>query len=151
MSHAPLQGSDPAPANDCAAVIRHAVASLDELDADTSDHLNALAFVMMRVARADGTLSADERGRMEDILVRDAGISAEHAVLVTEIARHRAAMADCGRSYGISRCLRTGLDRRRRRSIARLLTAIADADGYSCALERREIDQIASELGISAE
>jgi len=151
MSHAPADGSNPLPSADHAAVIRQALQSLDTLDAATRDHLAALAFILMRVARADGTITADERARMEDILARDVGIPAEHAILITEIARHRTDMADCGCSYGISRQLRTDLDAEERLSILELLAAIADADGRSCTSERREIEQIANEIGIEPE
>jgi uncharacterized tellurite resistance protein B-like protein len=139
-------GSRPSPER--ATIIRQALRSLHELDPETSDHLGALAFILMRVARADGSFSPDERARMEEILVRDARISAEHAVLVTEIASQRADVADCGSSYGISRRLRTDLDTERRQSLLRLLTAIAGADGRSCLLEQQEIDQIAREIGV---
>jgi uncharacterized tellurite resistance protein B-like protein len=148
MNPATTSGSGTGSSSDSAVVIRQAVQALHELDARTSEHLGALAFILMRVARADGRLSRVERARMEEILVRNAGIPAEHAVLVTEIASHRAALADCGCSYGISRRLRFDLDADRRRSIIGLLTAVAAADGDSCALERREIDQIAREIGL---
>ncbi len=68
----------------------------------------------MRVARADGRVCNDERLQMEEILVDHARISAEHAVLVTEIACHRAQLADCANAYAISRELRAGFDVDRR-------------------------------------
>ncbi len=148
MNSATLSDSGTGSSSDPAAVIRQAVRTLHALDARTAEHLEALAFILMRVARADGRLSGVERSRMEELLVENAGIPAEHAILVTEIASHRAALADCGCSYGISRSVRSNLDAGRRRSIVDLLTAVASADGDSCALERREIDQIAREIGI---
>lgn len=129
-------------------MVRRAVATLNSLDAETADHLSALAFVLMRVARADGRVRGVERRRMEEILMAATGIPAEHAVLVTEIACHRAQLADCGCAYSISRGLRSRLDAPQRESIAGLLTAVARADGCFCALERHEIAQIAGEIGI---
>jgi len=136
--------SDPTPL----VVVREAIAAVNALDAETADHLNALAFVLMRVARADGTVCDEERFQMEAILIEHADIRAEHAALVAEIACHRAQLADCGDSYSISRGLRSALDREHRRSIIRLLIAVADADGSFLAVERREVEQIAGELGI---
>ncbi len=130
-------------------VVRRAIATLNSLDSETADHLNALAFVLMRVARADGRVCNDERLRMEDILTENAGVPTEHAVLVIEIACHRAKMADCGNAYAISRDLRSRLSPDQQRSIIGLLTAVASADGCLCTLEHREIFQIAGELGIS--
>jgi len=131
-------------------VVRNAVQSLNRLDRETADFLSALSFVLMRVAWADGTVCCDERLRMEEILVEHAGLAPEHAVLVTEIASHRTQIADCGSAYWISRRLRADLDADRRRAIVRLLAAVADADGCSRTVERREIEQIAREIGISA-
>ena len=137
------------PLNQVAATtVRRAIETLNSLGAETADHLNALSFVLMRVARADGLVCGDERLRMEEILIEHAEISAEHAVLVTEIACHRAQLADCGSSYAISRGLRSRFDRSRRESIVALLTAVASADGCFCTLEKHEIAQIAGELGI---
>lgn len=133
-----------------AIVVRRAIADLNSLDAETADHLNALAFLLMRVARADGSVCDEERYRMEEILIEHADIRAEHAALVAEIACHRTELADCGDSYTISRGLRGGLDREHRRSIFRLLVAVADADGSFLAVEHREVEQIARELGIPA-
>lgn len=131
-----------------AMVVRQAIETLNSLDAETADHLNALSFVLMRVALADGRVCNDERHEMEEILIEYARVPAEHAVLVTEIACHRAQLADCGCAYAISRGLRSRLDRTRRESIAALLTAVAKADGCFCSLERHEIAQVAGELGI---
>ncbi len=131
-----------------AMVVRQAIETLNSMDAETADHLNALSFVLMRVARADGRVCNYERHVMEEILIEHARVPAEHAVLVTEIACHRAQLADCGIAYAISRGLRSRLDAAQRESIAALLTAVARADGCFCALERHEITQIAGELGI---
>jgi uncharacterized tellurite resistance protein B-like protein len=141
-------GAGTAPVCEPAAVVRRAVAALNALDAVTAEYLNALAFVLIRVARADGRVCSEERRMMEEILVDDAEISPEHAVLVTEIACHRAELADCGCAYGISRGLRSGVDHGHREAIVRFLVAVAGADGCFARVEHGEILQIAGELGI---
>lgn len=128
-------------------VVRRAIEALNSLDAETASHLNDLAFVLMRVARADGRVCNDERLQMEEILIEHVHIRPEHAALVAEIACHRAQLADCGDSYAISRGLRAGLDVAHRESIVELLIAVADADGRFLAVEQREVEQIAGELG----
>lgn len=140
--------NDSRPTPSSVTLVRQAIEALNSLDSETADHLNALAFVLTRVARADGNVSRDERRRMEAILVERAQIPAAHAAIVTEIACHRTELADCGCSYSISRGLRNRLDRSLRRSIVGLLSAVAEADGSFCELERHEIDQVAGELGI---
>ncbi len=131
-------------------VVRRAIETLNSLEAGTADHLNALSFVLMRVARADGRVRRAERLRMEEILIDSTEISAEHAVLVTEIACHRAQLADCASAYAVSRGLRSRLDPDHAASVVGLLKAVADADGRFSSVEHREIVQIAAELGIDA-
>lgn len=150
MNPASVQSDSNSTKHDTAFVVRRAIDTLNSLDPETSEHLGSLAFVLMRVARADGRVCSDERNRMEEILTTDAGVSREHAVLVTEIACHRASLADCGSAYAISRGLRTSLAPHRRESVVALLSAVARADGIFRTVERREIVQIAGELGIEA-
>ena len=148
MNSVTVQSDHDRPSRAPEMAVRHAIETLNSLDAETADHLNALSFVMMRVARADGMVCSNERHQMEEILIEHARVSAEHAVLVTEIACHRAELADCGSAYAISRGLRSRLGRSRRESIVALLKAVAEADGRFCSLERHEIAQVAGELGI---
>ena len=128
--------------------VRRAVRDLRALDADTAEYLNALAFVLMRVAEADLTVCDDETRCMEEILVEHAGISADQAVLVVEIARHRCRIADCGTSYGVSKGLRPTIDPRRESLLASFLSAVAGADGEMLPEEKKAISQISAELGL---
>lgn len=148
MNPGTVHSSDSTPRHTPALVVRQVIATLNSLDSETANHLNALAFVLMRVARADGRVCTDERLQMEKILIEHAGVPAEHAVLVTEIACHRAQLADCGIAYAISRGLRSRLDATQRASVIGLLRAVAEADGCFCLLERHEIAQLAGELAI---
>jgi uncharacterized tellurite resistance protein B-like protein len=127
------------------------VEELGALDPATARYLNALAFVLVRVADADRHVSRQERDRMERLLVDCAGLPPAQAVLVVEIAKHRARLADCGCSYGISRQLRTDLDLEHRRRVLDCLHAVADADGQTTPHEASEIRQIAHELGLRVE
>jgi uncharacterized tellurite resistance protein B-like protein len=148
MDHVTVQRRSDTADHEPAVVVRNAVDTLHSLDSETVDHLNALAFVLVRVAWADGQVCDDERRRMEGILVDHARVCSEHAVLVTEIACHRAELTDCGDAYAVSRGLRTRLALEQRASIIGLLTAVANADGCFRPVERHEIAQIAGELGI---
>lgn len=148
MNPETVHGGENTPDHTPALVVRQVITTLNSLDEQTANHLNALALVLMRVARADGRVCDDERLRMEEILVDHAGISAEHAVLVTEIACHRAQLTDCAGAYAISRGLRAEFSGPQRASIVGLLLAVANADSRFLAVERREIVQIAGELGI---
>jgi len=134
---------------DAAVTIRNTVTELSGLESDTARYLNALAFVLMRVAEADDRITGDETERMETLLVEHAGLTPAQAVLVVEIARHRALLADCGCAYRESRQLGSTLDPMRRLRVLDYLMAVAEADGETCRSEQGEIIQIAAELGFS--
>jgi uncharacterized tellurite resistance protein B-like protein len=139
-------GESTADAGDVTA-IRITLHQLAALDPQTAGYLNALAFVLVRVADIDQHITIEERRRMEEILVNRAHLTHAQAVLVVEIARHRTRLADCGCSYGESRLLRDRLDSDQRDHVLDSLYAVAAADGRTTRVERDEIFQIASELG----
>jgi uncharacterized tellurite resistance protein B-like protein len=147
-AHPTGEGAQP---EDPATTIRTTVRQLDAIEPKNAGFLNALAFILMRVADADQHLADEERARMEHILVECAGLTLEQAVLVVEIARHRARLADCGCSYGTTRWLRSELDNNRRQRVLDCLFAVAAADGHTSRSEENEILQIARELGYSAD
>lgn len=130
--------------------VRRAVRDLHAIDADTAEYLNALAFVLMRVAEADLRVCDDETRCMEEILVEHAGISPDQAILVVEIARHRCRIADCGVTYGISRELRDSIGPERKHRMLTFLDAVADADGKLLPEEKSAIGQISAELGLAS-
>ncbi len=142
-----LDATDPCDVN----MVRTVVQQLETLDTDTASYLNALALILMRVADADRQIAAPERRRMETILVENALLTPAQAVLVVEIARHRARLADCGCSYGESCWLRDRLDAERRQRLLDSLYAVAAADGGTSSTEEDEILQIAVELGFTRE
>jgi uncharacterized tellurite resistance protein B-like protein len=130
-----------------AATVRRALDVLHALDPATAEYLNALAFVLMRVADADLMVCDREARCVEEILVDHAGLRPEQAILVVEIARHRCRIADCGSSYGVSRQLRVDLDQDHRDMVVGFLRAVAGADGSVSGSEEQVISQISSELG----
>jgi uncharacterized tellurite resistance protein B-like protein len=132
-----------------AATVRRVIEQLEALEPATARHLAGLAFILTRVADADDNIQPEETVRIESILNTYASLSEEEAVLVTEIARHRRQLADCGCAYGVSRELRTHSSLEQRRTMLRYLFAVATADGRISSQERTAIVQIASELGFS--
>ncbi len=134
--------------DDIADTIHECLDALAAMEPSTVVKLEALAFVLARVADADNVLRSAERRRMEEILRDRVDLPPEHAVLVVEMARQRRRTADCGRSYRFSRDLRLGTDPRQRRDLVSALVAVAAADGSICESEREMIHQLARELGL---
>ncbi len=129
-------------------VLRSSLDQLHTLEPRRAHYLDALAFVLMRVARADSVVREEETRCMERILTEYSDLPVDQAMLVTEIARHRLDMADAGRSYEISRDLRHTLDMYTQTRVLDFLRKVALADGDICSTEGEAISQIAWELGI---
>lgn len=139
--------SDP----DAVGTLRHTVRLLETMDASTSRYLESLAFVLTRVADADGRLPEAEVREMERVLVREAHLDPELAVLVVEIAKHRRRLADCATSYRACRDLRQHNPVADRTRLLECLVAVAAADGDLHRDEQAAILQVAAELGLSAD
>ncbi len=138
----------PSPSGDAVRTLRRTVRQLETLDGSTARYLESLAFVLTRVAQADRRLPEAEIREMERILVEEAALEPELAVLAVEIARHRRAVADCATAYRASRRLRESADRDR---LLECLTAVAAADGELHRDELAAILQVAAELGLSGD
>jgi uncharacterized tellurite resistance protein B-like protein len=132
-----------------AVAIRNAICQLESLDIDTARYLDALAFVLTRVADADDVIQAEETDQIEHILQEFAGLAPEQAVLVAEIAKHRKRLADSACTYRVSRDLRLAGDPDQRDRVLRFLLEVARADGQVSGCEETAIIQIAAELGLS--
>jgi uncharacterized tellurite resistance protein B-like protein len=131
---------------DLATVLRGTLAHLDTLDAATDGYLNALAFILHRVAAADDHVCEQELDRMEKILIDHASLSSSEAVLTVEMAKLRGQIADCCCSYTASRHMRSLLDDKGRARMRGFLQSVAEADGLVRRSEMNKIAQIASEL-----
>jgi uncharacterized tellurite resistance protein B-like protein len=129
--------------------IRRLAHEIEALPEATTALLEALSFVLARVADADREVSSEEALAMERALADHTGISPAQAALVVEIAKHRARLADRGMAYASSRLLRDRLDDGERVSVLGCLHAIASADGDAAGSELDEILQVAAELGFT--
>ena len=145
----PVSGSQSDQQPPLADRIRSAAAQLQSLPAAEMEILEALAFVLSRVADADQRITDDEVRRMELALADHSRLSAPQAVLAVEIARHRKRLADAGRAYRESRSLRAALDAGQRARLLGLLFEVAAADGEITDCEAAEIVQLAVEMGFT--
>jgi len=150
MNHLQSTSAEEPAQTDLTSGIRGALSQLDDLDRETADYLQSLAFILQRVAAADEHICREEVDRMEQILIDHASLSLPQAVLTVEIAKHRRQLADCCCRYQTSRELRARLDGDARRRLSRFLESVAEADGLVLATEEAEIRQIVAELGVTA-
>lgn len=129
--------------------IHSVAAQLAALPQSTSEYLEALAFVLSRVADADRQITSDEAARMELVLARHARLDPALAAMVVEIAKHRKRIADAGRAYRESRHLRRHLETFAPPHVLDVLFEVASADGEVIECELAEIFQLAAELGFT--
>ena len=141
----------PNAANESPAALRGVIDRLHALEPATAHYLDALAFILMRVADADDGVCEPETRCMEHILADHVDLPENQAILVVEIARHRLHMADAGCAYEVSRDLRHSVTARTRVKLIDFLEAVAAADGETSPYERASIRQIAWELGFRDE
>jgi len=134
------------PKVDPATTIRSAIRRLHDLDACCARRLEALAFLLARIADADDVVSEPERSRMEEVVAARGALPVELAVLLVEIATHRRRAADAGGAYRMSRELRLGATTSEREHLIACLLEVAAADGLD-PRERAELAQVAAELG----
>lgn len=130
--------------------IRNLAHQIEALPESTADLLEALSFLLARVADADRRISAEEALAMERTLADHTGVSSAQAALIVEIAKHRARLADRGMAYAESRLLRDRLDDVERLGVLGRLHAVAAADGEATGCELDEIHELAAELGFTS-
>ncbi|MGH9870262.1 MAG: TerB family tellurite resistance protein [Candidatus Polarisedimenticolia bacterium] len=128
--------------------IRRIISSLEQLEPARARHIAAFAFVLARVARADMVISKEETAAMERIIMDQAGLPEEQAVLVVEIARHQNLLLGGTENFLVTRELKATATPEEKDALLRCLFAVSAADESISTAEEGIVAQIASELGI---
>ena len=131
--------------------VRRIAARLERLPADQARWLAAFAYVLARVANADLRITETETDAMQALVTQVAGIAADEAALVVEIAKSMERMLGGTENYVVTREFRTISDRSQRTRLLECLYAVAAADGVISGEESVEIAKIAEELGFTRE
>ena len=128
--------------------IRRIIRSLDQMEPERALRVAAFAYVLARVARADMHVSEDETAAMERLVMKEASLPEDQAVLVVEIARHQNTLFGGTENFLVTRELRQSATHEEKLSLLRCLFAVSAADDSISSAEEGIIAQIASELGI---
>lgn len=131
--------------------VRRIAARLERLPQERARHLAAFAYVLARVANADLRITESETDAMQELVQRHAGLSAEEAALVVEIAKSQARLLGGTENYVVTREFRDVSTREERVRLLECLYAVAAADGSIESGESTEIHKIAEELGFLRE
>jgi uncharacterized tellurite resistance protein B-like protein len=129
--------------------VREIAAKLERLPPETARFLAGFAYVLARVANADLKIApaeADEIRRTVRVL---AGLSADEADLVVEIAKSQARLLGGTEDYVVTREFRRSSTPLQRAQLLECLYAVTAADGTISSAESREIANVAEELGFT--
>ncbi len=129
--------------------IRRIVGELESLPPERARYVAALAYVLGRVANADHDISSDETRLMELIVAKVGGLPEAQAVLVVRLAKAQNTLAGGTENFIVTRELAEMTRPEERQEILHCLFAVAAADNSISGVEEKQLQQIASELGIT--
>jgi uncharacterized tellurite resistance protein B-like protein len=135
-------------ANSDSDTVRRIAQELDQLDPDRARYVAAFAFVLSRIASADHEVTADEVATMERLVTERAGLPADQAVLVVQMAKTQQLLFGGTEDFLVTRELTRMTTHEERLAILDCLFAVAASDRHVRVAEADEIGRIARELRI---
>ena len=129
--------------------VRRIASRLERLEPAQAKYLAAFAYVLARVANADLVIAAAEAEEMRRTVRALAGLSADEADLVVEIAKSQARLLGGTENYVVTREFRRTTTPLQRAQLLECLYAVSSADGTISSAESREIANVAEELGFT--
>jgi len=136
-----------APATESPA-IRRIAEQLSGLPPDRARFFAAFAYVLARVAGADLRIEESEREESRQVLMRVAGVDAETAALVVDIAHGQMDEIGASANYLVTREFKRISTREEKIRLLDCLFAVAAADDTISGSESQEIMIIAEEIGL---
>lgn len=124
-------------------------AKLETLPEDRGRLFACFAYVLARVAHADLQFESGELAAMQDVLQRCAGVSADEARIVVEIAQSEVDELGATQNYLVTREFGRLSSPAERMQLLECLYAVAAADDSITGDESVEIMNIAEEIGLS--
>lgn len=139
----------PAAEPEASDAVRAISQSLQELPEEERRYVAAFAYLLGRVANADGVISADERQGMAAIVERVGGLDQTRATLALDIAHRQNDLFGATENFLVAREFRTISNRDQRQRLLDCLIEVAVADGTISNDEENEIGFIGAEIGFS--
>ncbi len=128
--------------------VRHIIEKLDQLPVAEARYVAAFAYILGRVANADLHISEAEVRAMEDLIVSQAGLNREQAIIVVQMAKTRNTLFGGTEDFLVTREFNKITDRSQKLSLLKCLFALSASDLSISVLEDNEIGKIARELGL---
>jgi len=128
--------------------VRRIIAELDGLPPDRARYVATFAFLLSRVARADLRVGADETRAMERIVMEEAGLPEEQAMIVVQMAKTQNLLFGGTDNYSVAKEFARVASREEKLALLGCLFRVSAADGSISTLEDNVVRQMADELGL---
>jgi len=144
---------DPEPNNpdQDAALIRDAVSGMGSLTAEQRRFLAGYAYILVRIARADGVMNEAEVAVIEAAVMEAGDLQRAQGVLVAALAGSVNSLFGATEDYAFTREFARMSTPQQLQRLLRACVAVGAADGDLTAAETTELHEIGRELGVNAE
>jgi len=129
--------------------VRRIVSELGQVEPDRRRYLAGFAYVLSRAAHADLSITDEETGLMERIVVEIGKLPEAQAILVVEIAKHQSELYGGTEDYLVTREFAAKATDEQRRAAVESCFAVVAADHQITSTEYAELTQIADEMGLT--
>ena len=156
----PEPASEPAPGSEQeqeqepdegTAYIRRAISELGSNSVERRRFLAGYAYVLVRVARADGEIKDAEIERMEQAIIAAGDVPEAVGALVVALASRLNSLYGATDDYAVTRELARASSPQERQRLLRACVAVGVADGRLTGGETAELHEVGRELGFSVE
>ena len=150
----PPSSSAPAPEPDAErdlASIRHAISGMESLSREQRRLLAGYAYILVRVARADGEINDAEVTSMEEAVSAVGELPEAQGALLVALARRMNSLYGATEDYAATREFTRTSSPQERQRLMRACIAVGAADGIISGAEATELYEIGRELSFSVE
>ena len=138
-----------APDSTDVAPLRDTLDALDHMEPERARFLASFAYLLGRVAHSDQHVSPEETRAMEALVQQEGHLSADQALVVTQLAKTSNRLFGGTANFLIAREFSALASYEQKRSLMRCLFAVSVTDESISLAEEGEIHKIARELGIN--
>lgn len=128
--------------------VRKIVDRLDGLDPERARFVAIFAFILSRVAHADLHVSADETRSMERIVMDEAGLPEEQAMIVVQMAKTQNLLFGGTDNFSVTKEFNKVATRRQKLGLLNCMFGVSAADDSISTVEDGVVRQISDELGL---
>ena len=146
----PSDGAVPDQDEDLAS-IRQAIADTGTLSTEQRRYLAGYAYVLARVARADGAINDDEVRVIERAVIRAGDLNEQQGVLLVAIAMRMNSLYGASEDFAVTREFARLATPQQLQRLLRACVAVGAADSPMTSGETTELYEIGRELGFPAD